>query len=286
VPGGEVATLVVVQEHAGRVRDGWQWTLARLGEYVERARAEGSTPTAPRVRELAGPLLAALRQLGERTGELHLALASDPRDPDFFPEAITSADLERWTEDVRQQAEAARRALGGRLPVDMPDVSGGLAGLLGVTRIRHHGDYHLGQTLYLEDRGDFMIIDFEGEPLRPLAERRRKHAAVRDVAGMRRSIDYAAASAGGEDVAPWLSAWRAEAAREFTRGYRHATRGASFVPETEREFDRAVAVFELEKAAYEIVYEANNRPRWLPIPVGGFVSAVAALTTAPPAGAA
>jgi predicted trehalose synthase len=280
------ATLAVVQEHVAGARDGWQWTLERLHEYVAAARAEGAPPTAARVRALAAPLLVGLGRLGQRTGQLHVALASDPRDPDFAPEPITGTDLAAWADGIRRQVEAARAALGGRLPAEVGDVAGALAGLRGVARIRHHGDFHLGQTLRVDDRADFAIIDFEGEPLRPLEERRRKHAAVRDVAGMRRSIDYAAASAGAPDVAPWLALWRAEAAREFTDRYREATRGAAFVPPSEADFARALAAFELEKAAYEIVYEANNRPDWLAIPTQGFVSAAASLRAAGSAGGA
>ena len=277
---GARATLAVVQEHVTGGRDGWQWTLDRLHEYVARARAETAAPTAARARALGAASIDALGRLGERTGQLHVALASDPRDPDFAPEAITESELAAWAESIRGQVEAARVAMGGQLPADAPDVAEGLVGLRGLDRIRHHGDFHLGQTLRVDDRADFAIIDFEGEPLRPLEERRRKHAAVRDVAGMRRSIDYAAASAGAPDVAAWLALWRAEAAREFTRRYREATRGTGFVPDSDGDFARAVAVFELEKAAYEIVYEANNRPDWLGIPVQGFVSAASSLRAA------
>jgi predicted trehalose synthase len=123
-----------------------------------------------------------------------------------------------------------------------------------------------------------MLIDFEGEPMRPLAERRRKHAALRDVAGMRRSIHYAAASVPADGRDEWLAAWQRHAVRAFTRGYRAVTEGAAFLPRTERAFERAVAVFELEKAAYEIVYEANNRPEWVGIPLRGLVSAAAAVS--------
>jgi trehalose synthase-fused probable maltokinase len=142
------------------------------------------------------------------------------------------------------------------------------------SKIRHHGDFHLGQTLVLPGGRDVMIVDFEGEPLRSLAERRRKHAAVRDVAGLLRSISYAAAAAGTAEGAGG-GAWERAGARAFTAGYLAATLGAEFRPPTEPDFARAVAAFELEKAAYEVVYEARHRPSWLPIPVRGLVSAVA-----------
>jgi trehalose synthase-fused probable maltokinase len=146
---------------------------------------------------------------------------------------------------------------------------------VGRQKIRHHGDFHLGQTLYRPAVADWMIIDFEGEPLRPLEERRRKHAAPRDVAGLLRSIDYAAVSA-----ATTPADWPADAARAFAEGYRTATGGASFLPRSDGAFDEAVAVFELEKAAYEIVYEANNRPSWIAIPQGGLARALARLQRA------
>jgi maltose alpha-D-glucosyltransferase/alpha-amylase len=118
-----------------------------------------------------------------------------------------------------------------------------------------------------------MIIDFEGEPLRPLAERRRKHAAPRDVAGMLRSIDYAAVSA--SDMSNPLRDWGVDAARAFLESYRAVAGGAPFLPESDATFRDVVAVFELEKAAYEIVYEANNRPDWITIPKRGLLTAAA-----------
>ena len=185
-----------------------------------------------------------------------------------------------WADGVHQQVEAARAALGGRLPVEVPDVAFALAGLVGTMKIRQHGDFHLGQTLYRRADADFTIVDFEGEPLRPLAERRRKHAAMRDVAGLRRSISYATAAEPDGSGAPWREIWEVEGQRAFVDGYRTATRGECFIPATPAAFDGAVAAFELEKAAYEIVYEASQRPAWVAIPVRGLVSATARLRVA------
>jgi trehalose synthase-fused probable maltokinase len=147
----------------------------------------------------------------------------------------------------------------------------GLAGLVGAAKLRHHGDFHLGQTLAVRDGEDFAIIDFEGEPLRPLAERRRKHTPLRDVAGLLRSLGYAAASA----VVP--AGWEAGAREAFVASYRETARASAFLPPAGAALTQALAVLEVEKAAYEIVYEANNRPDWLAIPLGGLLSAVAAL---------
>src|SRR6185503_1184704 len=155
---------------------------------------------------------------------------------------------------------------------DLPSGSGpALAGLLGAAKIRHHGDFHLGQTLTVGDGQEFMLIDFEGEPLRPLEERRRKHTPLRDVAGMLRSFAYAAATTArsGRDVGDWEQDARAS----FVDAYREAAAAAPFLPASADAFTRAVTALELEKAAYEVVYEANNRPDWLDIPVRGFVSA-------------
>jgi maltose alpha-D-glucosyltransferase/alpha-amylase len=230
------------------------------------------------LREPGGPAVTveALRRLGERTAELHRALASDPRDPAFAPEPILAADVAAWADAVAARLAATRAALRGEgITVDPGAVRAGLAHLVGRQKIRHHGDFHLGQTLYRPTAGDWMIIDFEGEPLRPLAERRRKHAAPRDVAGMLRSIDYAAASS--PDAPTSLRVWETDAACAFLEGYRAAAGAAAFLPESDHAFRDVVAVFELEKAAYEIVYEANNRPDWIAIPKRGLLSAAGRL---------
>jgi trehalose synthase-fused probable maltokinase len=256
---GGTTTLAVVQALVPDAVDGWQWVLARLRE--------------PRG---AGLAVEALRRLGERTGELHRALASVPGDPAFAPEPIVGVDVATWAAAVAAQLDAARDALHGEgVTVDGSVIAAGLSHLTGRQKIRHHGDFHLGQTLYRPAAGDWMIIDFEGEPLRPLEERRRKHAAPRDVAGMLRSIDYAAAST--PDAAASLETWEADAARAFLDGYRAAAGTASFLPPSDEALGDVVAVFELEKAAYEIVYEANNRPDWIAIPRRGLLSAIARL---------
>ena len=244
--------LAMVQDLVANARDGWRWLLERL------AAADGALP--------------ALARLGRRTAELHLALASDPRDPDFGPERIEPPDVAAWTEGVQRQLDAARAALGGRRPDGVPSrVDGaGLGGLVGAMKIRHHGDFHLGQTLAVRDGADFFIIDFEGEPLRPLDERRRKHTPLRDVAGLLRSLGYAAASA----TAP--EGWEEQARAAFLDGYRGAAGAAPFLPREAVAFTRALAVLELEKAAYEVVYEANNRPDWIEIPVRGVIRAARA----------
>lgn len=247
------ATLAVVQALVPGAADGWQWVLDHVADAA---------------------VLPALRRLGEVTGALHAALAAG-RGPALEPEPITDADLAAWAAAVRSQVERARTTAGS--PADWPavgDVGAALAGLRGRVKTRHHGDFHLGQTLRRPD-GDWVVIDFEGEPLRPLDERRRKHTPLRDVAGMLRSFGYAAATA---RAAP---GWEEQAREAFVAGYRARTAGAAFVPAPEADFRRAVAALEVEKAAYEVLYEASHRPRWLPIPLQGLVSAAARLRAGP-----
>jgi predicted trehalose synthase len=247
--------LAMAQELVPDARDGWRWLLERLA--------------------LGDDALGPLRGLGRRTAELHRALASDPSDPAFAPEIITTGDVAAWSDAVQRQLEAARAALGGAVPEGVPAhiEAGGLASLAGAVKQRHHGDFHLGQTLVGRQGADFAIIDFEGEPLRPLAERRRKHTPLRDVAGLLRSLGYAAASA------PAPAGWEARARGAFLDGYRAGAGAAAFLPRAAADFARAVAVLEVEKAAYEIVYEANNRPDWLAIPVRGVIQAARAVAS-------
>jgi predicted trehalose synthase len=275
---GEASALAIVHEFVAGGEDGWSWTLRQLRALDGHARSESGEATDLRLLALAS--LEALHRLGQRTGQLHTALASDRRDPDFAPEPITRGDVRDWADGIHRQVDAARAALGGELPADVPDVTSALTGLGGAMKIRLHGDFHLGQTLYLPAQGDFVIIDFEGEPLRPLAERRAKHAAMRDVAGLLRSISYAAAAGCGTNGETWPEIWEADARLAFMAGYLTAARGAPFLPAGTAAFDRAVAAFELEKAAYEIVYEASQRPAWVAIPVRGLVSAVARVRAA------
>ena len=266
-PGAEPATLAVIQELVAGAHDGWRWLLERL------ARRDAA--------------LADLRRLGERTAGLHLALATATDEPAFAAERITPADVDTWAADVVRQVEAARAALAGRALPQVGAPRAALGGLLGRLKLRHHGDYHLGQTLRVDAAADFMIMDFEGEPLRPMAERTRKHTPLRDVVGMLRSLAYAAATAARGGDARWTAEWEPAARAAFLAGYREGTGDAPFLPRAADAFEAVVAVFEVEKAAYEIVYEANNRPDWIEIPVAGLVRASASLRPPrAPAGAA
>jgi maltose alpha-D-glucosyltransferase/alpha-amylase len=147
-------------------------------------------------------------------------------------------------------------------------------------RTRIHGDYHLGQVLQVKT--DYMILDFEGEPARPLAERRAKFSPMKDVAGMVRSLGYAAYSGliahtarrpeDWKSLEPWARLWERSTAAEFLRAYRDTVQNAPFLPSSEDGFRRLLAVFLLDKALYELSYELNNRPAWVRIPLIGILS--------------
>jgi maltokinase len=250
------ATLGILQEYLAGARGGWELALEELEQ----------RPAA---------LLDRLRALGEVTGEMHTALGSDPGDAAFAPEEPSAEALSLLTADVDEQIE--------RIFLDLPeseavepiagrgqDVRERLQALsyigAGGRVIRTHGDYHLGQTM-LTDRG-WVILDFEGEPARSLPERRRKRSPLRDVAGMLRSFSYVTAGAKllrGVDVA---EGWEDQAREAFLEGYFERA-DPNLLPPGEVPTQQLLAVFELEKAVYELRYELNNRPDWLSIPVAG-----------------
>lgn len=252
---GVRATLAVAQQFVATAQGGWEMALERIA----------SDP--------AG-LLIELAALGRATAELHNALASDADDPDFAPvepdgdalaAAITEIDADvqrvfaRLPEDERLAAIAGRgEELRGLLATASRAATGGRA-------IRTHGDYHLGQTLHTAE--GWVIIDFEGEPARPLAERRAKRSPLRDVASMLRSFAYAVAATemtGG--AAP--AAFEARAREAYLDAYR-GTVDAILLPDGDAAVTALLSLFELEKVVYELRYELDNRPEWLPIPAAG-----------------
>jgi trehalose synthase-fused probable maltokinase len=267
---GEPATLAVLQELVPNAGDGWTHVVSRLagrGAAIERR---------------PDPLLDDVRHLGAITGGLHVALASDDRDADFRPEPIGRDDVLRWAGAITRELAAPdfrRRLVGnpGQVADGVARTLATLEELAGATvKIRVHGDYHLGQVLKTPD--GFAIIDFEGEPARPLAERRQKQSALRDVAGMLRSLDYAAhAVAFGRPEAERaaalaaLTAWEAQAREAFLGGYLRsvAESPAPLAPATAEALRSACGPFELQKAAYELRYELDNRPDWVAIPLAG-----------------
>ena len=248
------ATLGTLQEYLSGARDGWELCLDDLEAFIGRA-----------------------RDLGVVTGELHTALGSESADPDFAPEEPSTENLSLLTATVDEEIE--------RMFVDLDDEDESLAPIAwrgqdvrerlqalshigtGGKLIRTHGDYHLGQTM-LTDRG-WVILDFEGEPARPLPERRRKRSPLRDVAGMLRSFAYAASAAEQRGAAA-PDGWEERARGAFLDGYFEAV-DARLLPPGQDATGKLLSVFELEKAVYELRYELNNRPDWVSIPVAGIV---------------
>jgi maltose alpha-D-glucosyltransferase/alpha-amylase len=297
--GGEPATIALVQSFVENTGDGWSHALSHL-----RALADALTPAAPpgeprdverRLPDVAADFIGQMRQLGSITGGLHAALAADPSAAAFMPEPVTREDVARWSRgleddlarlraDLRRQhpglPETVRSAVAPLLD-EQRSVAGVAADLSrlvqgGTHKIRCHGDYHLGQVLRTAE--GFVVIDFEGEPARPVGERRAKHSPLRDVAGMLRSFNYAVhaaamerPAAGREALGAWLETWERLVREAFRQGYLDAARKSpvGLVPLSEEGFVRACAAFELEKALYELRYELNHRPDWIPIPAAG-----------------
>jgi maltokinase len=256
--GGPIsATLGILQQFVHNATDGWELALDEIG----------SAPEAFLVR---------LRRLGEVTGSMHTTLASDPTDPSFAPETPSVEALGLLTATVDEEIE--------RMFVDLREDDDRLASIVGrgeevreqlrlLTHsgsagksIRTHGDYHLGQTLWADD--DWVILDFEGEPARSLAERRRKRSPLRDVAGMLRSFAYAATVASSVHGMDVPETWEEQAREQFLAGY-FDTVDPTLLPSGQIAIDRLLSVYELEKAVYELRYELDNRPEWVGIPVAG-----------------
>jgi trehalose synthase-fused probable maltokinase len=209
---------------------------------------------------------------------MHTVLASDPNDPNFAPEepslealglltATIDEEIARAFLDLPDDVEALEpiRARGEEVRELLRQRTySGAAGRI----VRDHGDFHLGQTLWSDD--DWVILDFEGEPARSLAERRRKRSPLRDVAGMLRSFAYAASAVEYLRGTETPLGWEERARSEFLGGYLQSV-DPSIVPPGSEAFDKLLSVFELEKAVYELRYELNMRPDWLPIPVAGIL---------------
>ncbi|MGH9781166.1 MAG: maltose alpha-D-glucosyltransferase, partial [Candidatus Acidiferrales bacterium] len=250
------------------------------------------------VRDHVGIYLDSAATLGLRTAELHLALASPTSDPAFAPEPLTEDDLRASLADLRGRASGVFDVLKERvsyLPDEVVEIAAavlsrrrrvldsfGTLALDGIQgqRIRIHGDYHLGQVL--RAKTDFVILDFEGEPARPLTYRRSKQSPLKDVAGMLRSFSYAAYSSlinytarHPEDFAalsPWAHLWERAVAAEFLRVYRATVQQVGLVPNDSAGFRKLLGVFLLDKALYEVLYELNSRPAWVRIPLIGIMS--------------
>ena len=290
---GSRAAVAVVHRFVENQGDAWAVTNAYLDRFVEEQRL--LTAEAAGHSDEQAAYLHRIEHVGQRVAELQLALAGREDVVDFAPEPISAADIRRWTESLRERAVhtldhlarrrsdladtdrqllekvlSTRESLASLLHELLPDT-------LDAVKIRHHGDFHLGQMLIVKD--DVFIIDFEGEPRRSIEDRRQKAPAARDVAGLIRSIDYSATGAleralrsapDDEDkIARALEGWRASAVAAFLAGYRRSLTNLRLWPRSTQAADRLLDFFLLEKAFYEIEYELAHRPDWLRVPLAG-----------------
>jgi len=310
---GTRTVLGILQGFVANQGDAWQFTLKALEEYYETAQRGrpleasdipqtsilflSSQPVPSAAAKRIGPYLNAAALLGRRTAELHVALSSARQYPAFTPHVISQAEQQAFVSSATDLA-TANLALLRRLRNEVPEYIRGevddvleleetvrqrfqlLSGRkLSAMLTRIHGDYHLGQVLFTGN--DFVIIDFEGEPARPLEDRRKKRSTLQDVAGMLRSFHYAAyapllqkSTVNGpdtrfRDLGRWAYYWQKWVSATFLKAYLETSRDSEFIPKIDAELVLLLDAFLLDKAIYELGYELNNRPSWVRIPLEG-----------------
>jgi maltose alpha-D-glucosyltransferase/alpha-amylase len=315
---GHTSTIGILQAYVRNEGDAWSYTLENVHRFFERVLSTRRTdPMSPTdlpadslvaaaastlpglARELCDAYLESAALLGQRTAEMHLALASASENRDFAPEPFSELYQRSIYQGMRSLARRTLRTLRSKindLPRDVQDDARMLIVLeqemverfrkivgrkLSGMRIRCHGDYHLGQVLFTGK--DFVIIDFEGEPARRLSERRMKRSPLRDVAGMIRSFDYAAQTVLINQISSiiqkeefprfqkWACFWSLWTSTQFLASYLSTTRSSRIATQTDAEIQTLLDVFLLEKAVYELGYELNNRPGWVHVPLGGIL---------------
>jgi maltose alpha-D-glucosyltransferase/alpha-amylase len=305
---GTPHTLMLVQGFVRNQGDAWGWTLDYLTRMSQDLTVTDSSPAQ------SDDALAAYRNfagtVGKRLAELHAVLSLESDDPAFAPTPVTEKVAAGWAADIRDQVDRALRAVArvdnwtdpaaeadatslrdGQAAL-MRDIDRMAAAAVGTLMTRIHGDFHLGQVLVAQ--GDAYLIDFEGEPARPLSERRAKSSPMRDVAGALRSFDYAAATIAGRAASGQraedrqeliLDRFRTAATGAFLQAYgeTHAAAPRRWLPEAAEQ--TLLDLFLVQKAAYEICYEAANRVAWLPIPLRGLAALAQRLTAKEPADA-
>ena len=323
-PGGKKTTAAMLQGLVANQGDGWQWFLGRLAEFFPAVAALPASPDVPapafgeeceppvEIREHAGSSLEAAALLGRRTGEMHLALASPTDDPAFAAEPFTAEDLAQDAHRIEAQIVSVLEALKQKIAtLDDPSQTmrhwycRGASELLGrahaITRVKAAGqsasaftaiiiwDRRFARTVRRQKTGrrpgDFVLLDFEGEPARPLAERRQKQSPLKDVAGMLRSFSYAAFSGldqylkGNPDAAgdaarlsAWSVCWQNSVSAEFLRAYRKTVAAKPALLPSPQQAQSLLGAYLFEKALYELLYELNNRPAWLRIPLAGILA--------------
>jgi len=295
---GRATTLALLQGFVDNQGDGWEFTINHLDRHFELRPAQEADAEAANAH---GGYLALVRTLGARTGELHAALARSTGDAAFDPEPIAPEDIVAWTQRVHRDGVAALDALArrsgdlsrstrtaaelmlARRDALLARINGHSAYRPGAVKTRLHGDYHLAQVLLVQN--DFVIVDFEGEPTRTLAERREKRSPLKDVAGMLRSFDYAMHVAltradGDRQVGRAARvragrAWLTEARRMFLDGYEEVAVAAGLaLPRAEA--TGLLELFLFEKVIYELAYEIDHRPDWVHVPLRGLADILSA----------
>lgn len=292
---GEVLTLSLLQAYVENQGMGWNFSVDYLERFLTKQLA-APLPSASAIEPEGSPhgyFIALMDVLGHRTAELHRAFDNPTDDDAFKAEPITADDLAAWSAHLHDEAVATLDGLESRrdtMSVELRAAADRLLALrptlldrispqaltgISAAKMRYHGDYHLGQVLLVEN--DFVITDFEGEPARPMAERRQKHSPLRDVAGMLRSFSYVAAVATNHNtterpadrlrLGPQAQAWEQEVTDAFLKGYRDAIQDCPAWPTNPDAAERLIAFFVIEKALYELRYEMDNRPDWLSIPL-------------------
>lgn len=283
---GRTMALGILQSFVPNVGDGWSYTMDYLKSCFAEALAEGKMPD-------HASYLSEARLLGQRTAEMHRAFAKGTDDV-FKSAPVTADDLAAWRDQTTAQADKTLAVAKANVENLTGDVKERVENLINgreriVARInellpvvadgnktRFHGDYHLGQVV-IDDTGDFYILDFEGEPLRPITERQVKQSVLKDVAGMVRSFDYAAFGAvlmyvlpeNREKALKLAAEWQRQATRAFLDGYFDHMSGCDSLPADKEVTLKLLDLFVLEKALYEVIYEVANRPDWLAIPMNG-----------------
>ncbi|WP_428853150.1 maltose alpha-D-glucosyltransferase [Imbroritus primus] len=308
-PQGTPHTLMLLQSYLLNQGDGWQWTLDYLARTLDEVLPALESDEG--CREALGGYVPIAAMLGQRLAQLHAVLAQPSDDPAFDPVPVTENDTHGWADTVVAAVDGALAQLAGsrfddhpnaaRMAEDIallqalrPQLPASLrvlaAAAPGSLQTRVHGDFHLGQTLVVQN--DVALVDFEGEPGKPLAERRRKTSPLRDVAGMLRSFDYAAATLGTHQeplVAALppalaqrrdalLTCFRSVATESFLNAYLETAAEAPHAWVTPEQFHALVDLFQLERAAYEVGYEAANREHWIDLPLAGLARLARKLT--------
>ena len=309
----EPYVLGMLQTFEPNQGDAWKLSLDFVSRYLEEAISRATEKIEPPkldqtflnwsadampelLKDMIGGLyIEMITLLGRRTGEMHLAFASVEDDPEFAPEPITSMTQRSIYQSMREQARRTLQLFQknlNRLPQPVKDEAKDVLGFepdilkhyqrmikhkMTATRIRIHGDYHLGQVLYTGK--DFIILDFEGEPAKPINERRLKRSAFRDVAGMIRSFHYAIYNVLLQNTSfefenknalePWAELLYQTLKNTFLEAYLATVKDASFIPKNEETLVILLKAYLLDKSIYELSYELNNRPDWIEIPIKG-----------------